>query len=147
MIKALLAVLWTPLRGMLPYPDLIRRLRMRRKAYGLIRCEPWPGDDAEGEHAAQLALLRLLWLQRRVHRATRLRAGDEAALMARASLETCIVGLYSLHSGEAVTRLTAGHQRGGKRLASLLAAQGVEAREALGTESTRLGRGRAGLPA
>jgi hypothetical protein len=146
MIKALLAVVWTPLRCVLPYPDLLRRLRVRRKAFRLISCEPWPGDDAAGSDAAQLALLRLLWLQQRVHRATRLRARDEAALMARASLETCIVGLYCLHSGEAVTRLTAGERKAARRVVSFLTAQELVSQEAIDSALKMLGGDGPGLP-
>ena len=45
------------LRAMLPYPDLLRRVRIRRAAWKLVGCAPWSEDDASGDDAAQLALL------------------------------------------------------------------------------------------
>jgi hypothetical protein len=94
------------LRYFLPYPDPIRRARFRGDAYKLLTCEPWP-DDAKGPDAAQLALLRLLFLQRQVWRAVRWRQREAAALLARSAAETCIVGLYSLHSDDAAKALAA----------------------------------------
>jgi hypothetical protein len=57
--------------------------------------------------AAQLALLRLLWLQRLTHNSVTMRRDDDAALLARAAIETCIVGLYCVHSGDAIAHLSA----------------------------------------
>jgi hypothetical protein len=51
-------------RTMLPCPDLIRRCRVRSAARKVVTCSPWPGLDATGTDAAQLAILRVLWLQR-----------------------------------------------------------------------------------
>src|ERR1039457_3854277 len=98
---------WAGVRGLLPYPDLPRRIRMRRAAFKLITCNRWPGDDATGNDAAQVALLRLLWLQRRIRRAVRSRHTEEAAYLARAVVDACIIGLYCLHSGTAVADLSA----------------------------------------
>jgi hypothetical protein len=72
-----------------------------------VTCEPWPDEDAKGRDAAQLALLRLLFLQRQVRRAVRWRQREAAALPARSAAETCIVGLYSLHNDDAAKALTA----------------------------------------
>jgi hypothetical protein len=44
---------WAGVRGLLPYPDLPRRIRMRRTAFKLITCKRWPGDDATGNDAAR----------------------------------------------------------------------------------------------
>jgi hypothetical protein len=105
------AVSWQFLRGVLPYPDVRRRSRVRRRALRLVTCKEWPGDDARGMEAAQLALLRLLWLQRLTADAVGMRRGEDAALLARAALETCIVGLYCVHSGDAIAHLSAANHR------------------------------------
>lgn len=91
----------------MPSPDPVRRTRFRRDAYELVTCEPWPDDDAKGPDAAQLALLRLLFLQRQVRRAVRWRQREAAALLGRSAAETCIVGLYGLHTEDAAKALAA----------------------------------------
>ena len=103
-LMAMLSFFRPAIIGMLPYPDLPRRIRMRRRAFRLVTCTPWPGDDATGDDAAQLALLRLLWLQKRVRRAVRMRRGDEAALLARASLETS-TDMFSQATDELIAKL------------------------------------------
>jgi hypothetical protein len=90
-------VAWAVLRTLLPRPDLIQRRRVRSAARNLVTCSPWPGEDATGTDAAQLAVLRLLWLQRQVRRAVRGRHREASVMLARASVETCILGLYCLH--------------------------------------------------
>lgn len=94
------------LLGVLPYPDLRRRRRIRRKALRLVTCKNWPGGQATGMDAAQIALLRLLWLQELIRDAVTQGRGDDAALLARASLETCIVGLYCVHSGDSIADMS-----------------------------------------
>lgn len=106
-MKPVLAVSWQLLRGVLPYPDLLRRWRVNRRAHKLITCRHWPGDDATGMEAAQLALLRLLWLRRLTRNAVGMRRDEDAVLLARACIETCIVGLYSVHSGDPIAHLSA----------------------------------------
>jgi hypothetical protein len=106
-MKPVRAVSWQLLRGVLPYPDLLRRWRVNRGAHKLITCRHWPGDDAAGVEAAQLALLRLLWLQRLTRNAVGMRRAEDAALLARASIETCIVGLYCVQSGDPIAHLSA----------------------------------------
>ena len=102
-VKALARAL---LSGMLPYPDSGRRRRVRKAARALVVCEPWPADaDITGSDVAQLALLRVLHLQKQVRRAARFRMPDAAVQLARSALETCSVGLYCLHSQDAVGRL------------------------------------------
>jgi len=98
---------WPILHYFLPYPDPIRRARFRSQADRLVKCEPWPDDDAIGPDAAQLALLRLLFLQRQIRRAVRWRQREAAALLARSATETCIVGLYALHNDDAAKALAA----------------------------------------
>lgn len=95
------------LSSLLPFPDIIRRGRVRRAARELVTCEPWPGDKAEGSHAAQLAIMRLLWLQRQTRRAVRSRHREASVLLARASAETCILGMYCLTEPTAVKELEA----------------------------------------
>jgi len=93
--------------GLLPVPDLVARRHVRRRAAGLVTCDPWPGANANGLDAAQLAILRLLWLQRQTRRAVRGRHREAATMLARASIETLIVGLYCLHRTDAVAQLQA----------------------------------------
>ena len=81
-------IVWQYLRGALPYPDLLRRSRMRRRAGRLITCKRWLGADATGTDATQLALLRLLYLQQLTRSAAIERRSEDAALLARAAIET-----------------------------------------------------------
>ena len=95
------------LLGTLPVVDLPSRYRVRRLAVSLVECDPWPGMAATGEDAAQLAILRLRRLQRETRCAVRGRHAEAATLLARASIETLITGLYCLHEQDAVARLQA----------------------------------------
>jgi hypothetical protein len=97
------------LRGVLPYPDPVRRARVRRRARNLAARDPWPQDEAAatGLDYATLALLRTLALQRATRRAVRNRDREGAALLARTSMETCILGLWCVHIPEAADRLRA----------------------------------------
>lgn len=115
-------LVWPVARGALPYPDLIRRLRVRRAAKALVTCRTWPEDDATtGLHTAQLALLRVLWLQRETRRLTRGRHREAAVLMSRSALETSILGVYCLFAEDAVSGLKADSLRTGlQALAELL---------------------------
>ena len=60
---------------------------------------------ATGLDVAQLAIYRLLWLQGETRWAVRSRHAESATMLARASIETLIVGLYCLHEEQAVTQL------------------------------------------
>lgn len=97
--------------GMLPVLDLPSRYRIRRLAVKLVRCDPWPGMAATGEDAAQLAILRLRWLQGATRRAVRSRQAEAATMLARASIETLITGLYCLYEQDAVAKLQAQNVR------------------------------------
>jgi hypothetical protein len=97
--------------SLLPVPDLLTRRRVRRTASALVTCDPWPGMDATDLDAAQLALLRLLWLQQQTRRAVRGRHREAAVMLARASIETLIVGLYCLHWEGAVAQLNAANAK------------------------------------
>ncbi|WP_239120587.1 hypothetical protein [Catellatospora chokoriensis] len=109
MKHAILTIGRTVLRGTLPYPDVLRRVRVRRSARDLAARDPWPQDDTAvtGLDFAQLALLRVLSLQQETRRAVRSRQREAAALLARVSIETCIVGLWCLHNPDAVSKLRA----------------------------------------
>lgn len=84
------------LEFLLPYFDPRRRRAVRKSAHELIGRRPWPGEDATPEEIAELALLRLLHLQKEAHRCRR-HQGEAAALIARAAIETSITGLYWIH--------------------------------------------------
>src|SRR5258708_34401388 len=105
MRSVIVQLAWVFLRGILPYPDPLRRARIRRASRKLIKCDPWPEDDASGADAAQLALLRLLWLQGQVRRAVTLRQREASASLARPPLELCITGLWCRHTDDAPKRL------------------------------------------
>ena len=91
--------------SVLPVPDLVSRHKVRRTARSLVTCDPWPGTEATGTDAAQLALLRLLFLQKETRRAVRTRQDEAATMLARVSIETLITGLYCIHEPTAVARL------------------------------------------
>jgi len=132
-------VSWQFLRGVLPYPDLRRRWLVRRRALKLVTCKQWPGRDATGMEAAQLALLRLLWLQQLIRSAASERRGEDAALLSRASLETCIVGLYCVHSGDAIAHLSAANHGAAGRIVSYLNDAGLGSTAAIDSAVEALG--------
>jgi len=93
--------------GVLPSFDLRARHRMRRDAKSLVALKTWPGEQATSAHAAQLAMLRLLYLQREIHRAVRGRHREASIMLARASVETLLTGLWCLRDPDAIERLDA----------------------------------------
>ena len=95
------------LAGVLPCPDIPSRYRMRSRARKLARCGPWPEESSTSLDVAKLAVLRLLWLQRQTRRAVRGRHREAAVLLARSSVETCILGFYCLHEPGAPAQLEA----------------------------------------
>jgi hypothetical protein len=95
------------LLAVLPVPDLPSPYRVRRLAADLIKCDPWPGMTATGEDAAQLAILRVRWVQHGTRRAVRNRQDEAAVMLARVSIETLITGLYCLYEQDAVAQLQA----------------------------------------
>jgi hypothetical protein len=127
------------LLGVLPYPDLIRRGHVRRKALRLVTCKHWPGEDATGMEAAQLALLRLLWLQRLTRSAVSERREEDAALLARTALESCIVGLYCVYSGDAIAHLSAANHRATGRPVSYLSDGELRSKAAIDSAAEALG--------
>ncbi|WP_426502991.1 hypothetical protein ACPPVO_35940 [Dactylosporangium sp. McL0621] len=90
-------------RGVLPYPDLARRIRVRRSAYALATHDPWPNSESEFTDLgyARLALLRLLRLQHDTRRVVQMRQHEAAAQLARTAVETCILGLWCLYTPNA----------------------------------------------
>ena len=91
--------------GILPCPDLLGRYRMRRAAGKLVTLITWPGMEATSAETAQLAMLRLLWLQRQTRRAVRGRHREASVMLARACVETLFLGLYCLREPTAVGKL------------------------------------------
>lgn len=93
---------------------------MRRAARVLVTCSPWPGEGASAAEIVQLALLRLLRLQREAHRVAAVRAFESLLLLSRAAVETLIAGLYWLDSDDAGEQLTAANARSLKRVLGFL---------------------------
>jgi hypothetical protein len=110
----------TILRQLLPYPDPWRRRRMRRTARALVTCSPWPGEAASPSDIAQLAMLRLLHLQREAHRSARAGGSEGTMLLARAAIEACISGLYWLDQADAGVRLTNASAKSMKQLLGIM---------------------------
>src|SRR4051812_45141854 len=117
----------TVLRGVLPYPDLPRRVRVRRRARILATSNPLPHDEEQvtGEDLARLALLRLLFLQRETRRAVRTRQREAAALVARTGIETCILGLWCLYVPDAASRLRASEYKTAAAMLTFLSSTGL----------------------
>ncbi len=105
----------------LPYPDPLRRRRIRQAARSLITCTRWPGDDATPEDVAELALLRLLWLQRQVRMTSRMRQMEATALLTRACIEVCIAGLYWLYADDPIARMHGNNAKSFRRMMAYIA--------------------------
>lgn len=108
-LKSIWPMVRVAVAGFLPCPDLRARRRMRREAVSLVGLPVWPGMSATSEDVAQLAMLRLLDLQRRVHRLVLLRQREASVVMARSGVETLLLGLYCMRVPGAVARLHAGN--------------------------------------
>lgn len=115
------------LRGVLPYPDLPRRVVVRRRARALATREPWPRDEAAvtAEGYARLALLRLLALQHETRRAVQTHQRESAPLLARTAMETCIVGLWCLHDPHAVRKLRASEIKIAPAMLTFMSSAGI----------------------
>lgn len=113
------------LRGLLPYPDLFRRRRVRSDARELVSCSPWPGNGATPLQLAELSLLRALWLQRETHHALLWRQEESASLLARTAVENCITGLYFLYSESPMEELRGGNSLALEHLCRYLIEAGV----------------------
>lgn len=124
---AMKAFIWLIVRAMMPYPDLVRRWRVRRAAFALISRASFPADDlvTPGD-VAELALLRVLWLQRQTRRAVRSRQREAAVLLARSSMEVAILGLWCLRCPGAVESLRAAQLKSaGTTLVAFVGATGI----------------------
>lgn len=130
--------------GALPYPDPRRRRAARRAAGELINCVPWPGDDATPIEIAQLALLRLLHLQREAHRCTR-EQREAVGLLARAAVETAITGLYWLYGEQDIEPARSENAKSFRRLMAPLADGESISEEMIEEVAATIGSGR-GLP-
>lgn len=130
--------------GALPYPDPRRRRAARRAAGELINSVPWPGDDATPIEIAQLALLRLLHLQREAHRCT-LEQREAVGLLARAAVETAITGLYWLYGEQDIEPARSENAKAFRRLMAPLADGESISEEMIEEVAATIGSGR-GLP-
>ncbi len=131
----------TVLLGVLPYPDLPRRVRVRRRARSLATSNPLPRDEEQvtGEDLARLALMRLLFLQRETRRAVRTRQREAAALLARTGIETCILGLWCLLIPGAAAKLRASEYKTAAGMLTFLSSTGLIPQELIRSAVTALG--------
>lgn len=113
------------LRMVLPHRDPISRKRVRRAATNLVTIDNWSGDDATNEELAQLALVRLLWLQRECRRAARRGHTEAAVLVSRTAIETLIVGMWMLHASQPITALRGQSAKSLKSLISFASTAGL----------------------
>jgi hypothetical protein len=125
----------------LPVPDLATRRKVRRTARSLVKCDPWPGMEATGGDAAQLALVRLLALQKDIHKAVRTRQDEAATMLARMAIETLITGLYCIHEPTAVTRLQSDQMRQLTPMLEFMMAAGLLSKDVLAECIQRLDLG------
>ncbi len=77
--------------------DPLRRRRVRAAAKRLVPTKAWATKDATADEIARVALLRVLFLQRETRRAARHVEGEASAMLARASMETAISGLFCIY--------------------------------------------------
>jgi len=89
--------IWRLIRFNVAAFDPFRRRRVRAAAKRLIPAKAWASNDATAEEIARVALLRVLFLQRETRRAARHAEREAAAMLARASIETTISGLFCIH--------------------------------------------------
>jgi hypothetical protein len=113
-------------RGVLPAADVLRRRRIRAGARKLVVLDRWPEDaDTTGADAAQLALLRVLWLQRETRKAARARLNEATATSARLALEAALQGIYYLHHPDSVSSLKAANAKAAEALLKYMVEDGV----------------------
>jgi len=77
--------------------DPLRRRRVRSAAKRLVPSKAWATKDSKADEIARIALLRVLFLQHEAHRAARHREEEATAMLARASIETAISGLFCIY--------------------------------------------------
>ena len=110
------SIVRTLIRGLLPYPDPFRRRNVRASARDLVECQPWPGNNASRDQVVQLVVLRAMWLQQETRRAARWRQREATGLLARASVENSLVGLYCLQAQDPVDELRGSNSKGTRRM-------------------------------
>jgi hypothetical protein len=74
---------------------------------------------------AKQAVLRSLWLQQQTRRAVRSHQREAAALLARSSMEVCILGLWCLHDPAAANTLRAAEIKSAPSLLTFLSSTGL----------------------
>lgn len=125
-------------RGLLPDP--LHRRRVRAEARRLVDCEPWPSDTATtGSDVAKLALLRLLHLQDQARRAAVAGADEAVVLLARASVEACLLGLYSLHETDVVAQLNAGYLKATRAMLRYMVDDGLVSADVVDQSAAAMG--------
>ncbi|WP_141726131.1 hypothetical protein [Actinacidiphila rubida] len=134
------ASLFNVLRGLLPSADMLRRGRIRAGARKLITLATWPDDaDTDGSHVAQLALLRVLHLQREARKAARAGLNEATAVSARLALEAALQGLYCLYEPNGVSRLKAANAKSAGALFKYLVDDGTVPQELIDLTVSTLG--------
>jgi hypothetical protein len=88
---------WRMIRLNIASLDPLRRRRVRAAAMRLVPAKAWAASDATADEIARVALLRVLFLQRDTRRAASHGEGEATALLARASMEAAISGLFCIH--------------------------------------------------
>ena len=128
------------LRGVLPAADVLRRCRVRAGARKLVVLDRWPEDaDTTGADVAQLALLRVLRLQRETRKAARAGLDEAAAICARLALEAALQGIYYLHQPNSVSSLKAANVKAMDALSKYLVDDGFVPQELIDLALTSLG--------
>jgi hypothetical protein len=140
--RAARVVIWPLVRPFLPAYDPGRRRRCRRLAGQLVTLEIWPGMEATSKEAAQMALLRVLDLQRQVRWATRLRQRDGPALLARTAIDACITGIFCLFVPDAVGRLNADNAQSFRSMLGYLKESGLITPETIAAAVSAIGEPR-----
>ena len=126
------------LGGLLPSVDHARRRRIRAAARELVTLQRWPDDDVvTGDDVAQLALLRVLWLQKQARRAGG--SQEAVAVLARLALETALQGVYYLHKEGAVGSLKAANVKAAAALSKHLVDDAVVPQDLLDAALATLG--------
>jgi hypothetical protein len=127
-------------RGVLPAADVLRRRRIRAGARKLVVLDRWPEDaDTTGADAAQLALLRVLRLQRETRKAARARLNEATATSARLALEAALQGIYYLHHPDSVSSLKAANAKAADALLKYMVEDGVVPQDLVDLALTSLG--------
>ena len=127
-------------RGLLPAADVLRRRRVRADARKLVVLERWPEDaDTTGADVAQVALLRVLYLQRETRKAARAGLNEATAVCARLALEAALQGIYYLHQPNSVSSLKAANVKAAEALSKYLVDDGFIPQELVDIALTSLG--------